>query len=244
MVNLLPESSVVSEPVVVREDLTDPVRTLATTDEQLGQIATRIREVGAYAYDVETTSLDPITAQLVGLALAVSPTESWYIPVQHGDESVTVERIKSALQEVFVDPAIKGYAHHAKYDDHVLYQHGVMVTNMAFDTMIAAYLLGENSVGLKDLSFSKLGIQMTEISELIGSGKNQLMMNMVPLDQVYQYACGDVEATFALVEHFEPRLVEANQVELFEHHRIASDPGPRGYGTDRYCDRHRLSRHV
>ena len=66
--------------------------------------------------------------------------------------------------------------------------------------MIAAYLLGENSIGLKDLAFTKLGIQMTEIKELIGTGKNQLSMNLVDADQAGDYACGDVEATFALME--------------------------------------------
>ncbi|HRA46623.1 MAG TPA: DNA polymerase I [Thermomicrobiales bacterium] len=215
LVNHLPESAVVSEQPVVRETQPDPVRTLVQSDEALASLAERIRATGTYAYDVETTSLNPITANLVGLAIAVSPLESYYIPVQHGDGSVPVSPIRRALQEVLLDPAIQGYAHHAKYDDHVLHQHGIEIGNLAFDTMIAAYLLGEQSVGLKDLAFGKLGIEMTEISELIGTGKSQLMMNMVPLEQVYQYACGDVEATFGLVEYFRPRLTAASQDDLF-----------------------------
>jgi len=77
--------------------------------------------------------------------------------------------------------------------------------------MLAAYLLGETSKGLKDLAFTRLGIEMTEISALIGSGKNQLSMNMVDSREAGDYACGDVEATFALAEVFRPEIAEQNQ---------------------------------
>ncbi|MDQ2684154.1 MAG: DNA polymerase I, partial [Chloroflexota bacterium] len=123
--------------------------------------------------------------------------------------------IARALIPVFQDPNIRGLAHHAKYDKHVLNRYGIEVTNLEFDTMIAAYLLGENSVGLKDLAFSRLGIEMTEITNLIGTGRNQLSMNMVPLEQVSQYACGDVEATFELAEFYRPLLVQQEQEALF-----------------------------
>ena len=216
LVNLLPDAQSGIEKPVVRDRGADPVRTVASSAEELQRIARRISDVAAYAFDVETTSTNPITAELVGLAIAVSPVESWYIPVQHGEGSVTSDQIKTALLPSFQNPKIKGLAHHGKYDEHVLHRYGIDITNLTFDTMIAAYLLGENSVGLKDLSFSKLGIEMTEISALIGTGKNQLLMNMVPLEQVSQYACGDVEATFALVEYFSPKLDEQGQRKLFE----------------------------
>ena len=217
MASNLPESSrasAVSDQERIKT-VVETNRTLAQSDDDLATIARRIGEVRAYAYDVETTSKDPITAELVGLALAVSPTESWYIPVQHGDGSVTPERIAAALGGVFADPAISAYAHHGKYDDHVMRRYGIGVGNLTFDTMIAAYLLGESSVGLKDLSFSKLGIEMTEITSLIGTGRAQLQMQMVPVEQVFQYACGDVESTFGLKEYFAPKLSEFAQDDLF-----------------------------
>src|SRR3954454_7774262 len=120
LVNLLPDAHTNVEKPVVRDRGADPVRAVASSDVDLQRIAERIADVGAYAFDVETTSTNPITAELVGLAIAVSPVESWYIPVQHGDGSVSAEKIKSALLASFQDPKIKGYAHHGKYDEHVL----------------------------------------------------------------------------------------------------------------------------
>ena len=215
LLNKLPESSQATLEPEISIQRAEPVRTTVTTDDGLAQVAARITETGEYAFDVETTSVNPITAELVGLALAASPSESWYIPVQHGDGSVAPERIASQLLAAMQNPKIKGYAHHGKYDQHVLHRYGIDVTNLEFDTMIAAYLLGENSMGLKDLAFSRLGIEMTEISALIGTGRNQLAMNMVPLDQVAQYACGDVEATFELVTYYRPLLAQNNQERMF-----------------------------
>ena len=210
LVNKLPESATLSPSTAMPEHEAS-VRTLVRDRVQLDEVAERVRETGEVAFDVETTSTDPLTAELVGLALAVSPAESYYIPIQHGDGDFSIDDLKDALGPVFVDKGIQGYAHHAKYDMHVLHRAGFEVQNLAFDTMIAAYLLNENSVGLKDLAFSRLGIEMTEIAELIGRGKNQLTMNMVPVEQVSDYACGDVEATFKLVELYRPRIAQAEQ---------------------------------
>jgi DNA polymerase I len=215
LVNRLPEPAGTPERAAPAIDRAAPVRTTVTSDEGMGAIAGRIRETGQYAFDVETTSVNPITAELVGLAIAASPSESWYIPVQHGEGSVDPARIKKHLEPVFQAPEIRAYAHHGKYDRHVLHRYGIDVTNLEFDTMIAAYLLGENSIGLKDLAFSRLGIEMTEISALIGTGRNQLSMNMVPLEEVAQYACGDVEATFELADYYRPLLGASNQEALF-----------------------------
>jgi DNA polymerase-1 len=166
-----------------------------------------MRESGIYAIDVETTSTDPMRAELVGISLAVSPSESAYIPVGHVDaDQLSVEAVFDRLRPVVTDPAITGLAHHGKYDLTVLERAGLTVTNVSFDTMIAAYLLNEKSVGLKDLSFSKLGIEMTEISELIGTGRSQITMDRVEVAAASDYACADVESTFALRNLFETEL--------------------------------------
>ncbi|MGH2534078.1 MAG: DNA polymerase I [Thermomicrobiales bacterium] len=192
------------------------VRKIVRTEEELRAVVDRVREARAYAFDVETTSTNPTRAQLVGIAIAVSPQEGYYIPVGHRDETqLTIDVAREALVPVMVDAAISSYAHHGKYDLLVLQRHGFSVTNLTFDTMIAAYLLGESSVGLKDLAFTRLGIQMTEISALIGTGRNQLTMDYVSGDQAGDYACGDVEATFALTEELGPELAEKGMQDLF-----------------------------
>lgn len=190
-------------------------RTLVDEASELAHVAKRIDKTGVYAIDVETTSVDPMMADLVGIAIAVSPTEAYYIPVGHAEWSnLTVDVIKQAIGPSLANPANHAYAHHGKYDIQVLERHGFEIGNLEFDTMIAAFLLGETSIRLKDLAFNRLGIQMTEISELIGAGKNQLTMNMVSADQAAQYASGDVEATFALVDDLRPQIEAQNQSRL------------------------------
>ena len=198
------------------EERPPSVRTIVNTVADLDRLVARVRETGSLALDVESTALDPMLADLVGIAIAVSATESFYAPVSHdGWSKVSPELIRSKLQPILNNPEIKIVTHHGKYDIQVLRTAGYQVGKVDFDTMIAAYLLGENSVGLKDLAFTKLGIQMTEISELIGAGKNQLSMNLVDADTAGDYACGDVEATFALMELFAPLLGENDQEALF-----------------------------
>lgn len=191
-------------------------RTILRSAAELPSLVERIRDTGAYAVDVETTSTDPMSAELVGISIAVSPEESYYIPVGHATgDRVDLDKTRKHLSPVFSDPNVRAFGHHSKYDLQVLVRHGFPLENIEFDTMLAAYVLCEQNMGLKDLAFTKLGIQMTEISELIGTGKNQRTMNLVPVDEAGPYACGDVEVTFALEEFFRPKIAEQNQTRLF-----------------------------
>ncbi|MBA3336868.1 MAG: DNA polymerase I [Chloroflexia bacterium] len=194
------------------------VRDLANLDSLLA----RFKEVDAYAVDVETTGTDPMRAQLVGIALAVGPAESYYIPVGHATGAqLDPEVVRQALDPLLSDTARQVFAHHGKYDLQVLQRHGYTLGRIDFDTMIAAYLLGEGSARLKELAFNRLGIQMTEITELIGTGRNQLTMDVVPCEDAGPYACGDVEATFELVEPLQALLRERDQLQLL---RVIEQP--------------------
>ena len=202
-----PPIEVVSRPVTSRHTIADP--------ESLQNLVTRIRETAALAIDVETTSTDPHIARLVGIAIAVAPDEAAYIPVGHAaGPSMHLDALRDALNPLLADPAIDIFTHHGKYDLDVLLRHGFDARRISFDTMIAAYLLGESSIRLKDLAFRRLGYQMTEISELIGTGKKQLTMDQVSVDAAAPYACGDVEATFALVAPLQEALQEREQLPL------------------------------
>jgi DNA polymerase-1 len=215
LLNRLPEPRQVTAPAPKIERVPSR-RTVVRTASELSAMVARLNETRSYAIDVESTSTDPMQARLVGIAIAVDPTESYYVPVGHatGDQ-LSIDQVRETLAPVLTDPTFRVLAHHAKYDLQVLGRHGFPVSNVTFDTMIAAYLLGESSVGLKDLAFTKLGIEMTEIARLIGSGRGQLTMDVVPSDQAGDYACGDVEATFALAELFEPLLATQGQDQLF-----------------------------
>lgn len=212
----LHEAAGVAEPAPVTPPK-ETVRTIVRTPDQLDRLIMRIRKTGQIAIDVETTATEPLLAGLVGIAIAVSDVESYYIPVGHltGDQ-LGPDVVRTTLDPVIADEAVRIYTHHGKYDYHVLIRHGYSAKRIAFDTMIAAYLLGESSIRLKDLAFRRLGIEMTEITELIGTGKNQMTMDTVDIDLAGPYACGDVEATFGLVEPLAAGLRERAQTELLE----------------------------
>ena len=192
-------------------------RTIVRSEDQLARLARRVREERRYAIDVETDSLDTQVANLVGIAVGVGPAEGYYIPLRHGagnTDQLSLAEVHAALQPLLIDPTLEAYAHHAKYDMAVLERHGYDLTNLGFETMIAAYLLGETSGRLKDLSFTRLGREMTEIVSLIGTGNKQLSMDMVDSDQAGDYACGDVEATFELAGLFRPEIHQAGMDQL------------------------------
>jgi DNA polymerase-1 len=185
------------------------VRTIIESPEHLEAMVERLRAAEAIAIDTETTALDWMEAELVGLALAVSAHESFYVPLRHpadGNPQLSPEDVLAAVGPVLADARAKLVAHHFKYDLAVLERAGYRPTALWFETMLAAYLLGERKVGLKELAWQKLGIEMTEITALIGTGKNQLSMDMVDSRIAGDYACGDVEATYALMELFRPDL--------------------------------------
>ncbi|MFN8539957.1 MAG: DNA polymerase I [Thermomicrobiales bacterium] len=162
-----------------------------------------------FAIDVESDSIDPIRADLVGIAIATSPTRSYYIPVAHQEgEQLPLDRVRKALKAILADERYPKYTHHGKYDLLVLRRAGLELRGIVFDTMLAAYLMSESSVGLKDLAFTKLGIEMTPIEELIGRGKAQITMDEVDIERTTDYAGADVHVTYRLVEVFAPGIEE------------------------------------
>ncbi len=189
-----------------------------TTPAELDKLVSRLSEASSFAVDTETTSLDAMSAELVGISISTAPGVAWYIPVGHvGGEvpqvprSQALERLRMPLE----DMKLAKFAHNGKYDMNVLAENGVSVHNLTFDSMIAAHLLGEKSLGLKALAFGKLGIEMTPISDLIGSGARQRPMSQVDIKQAAEYSCADADMTRRLVEKLEPELWQQGLWQLF-----------------------------
>jgi len=179
--------------------------------EALNDLASRLAASSGFVIDTETTNTDPRKARLVGLAVAMDGDEGWYVPAEVIAQAGKDHPFLRLLQ----DPHLPKYAHNAKYDLTVLIEHGIPVHNLVFDTMIAAYLLNEKALGLKDLAFTRLGLQMTPISDLIGKGKDQIDMAQVALEKVAPYACADAAVTYRLMRLFEPELREQGLWQLF-----------------------------
>ncbi|UCC88963.1 MAG: DNA polymerase I [Anaerolineales bacterium] len=168
---------------------------IVVTRDALAELVDRLKGSSRFTFDVETTSTDAIIADLVGIALTDAPGRGYYIPVSR------LPSLISMLQPLFADSTLEKIAHNAKYDITVLAQHGLETQGPLFDTMIASWLINPSgNHGLKNLAWARLGVEMTEITELIGSGKNQITMAQVPVEQVAPYACADVDMTTRLVD--------------------------------------------
>ena len=216
LVPKLPETQEDEAPAPLQ--IAEPTRTVIGSQSQLNDLVNEMASSTAIAFDVETTDTDSMRAELVGIALATSPERSYYIPVNHIDLDDRIEDIelRKALDPIFSGRKPEIYAHNGKYDALVIEQAGFARPHISFDSMIAAYLLGDSSVGLKQLAFTRLGIEMTEITELIGRGRSQITMDQTKVTDAAEYACGDVEATYLLTEQLKPELEKRDQLDLLD----------------------------
>ena len=177
------------------------------TEQQLESMMESLIEAKEFAFDTETTSLNPLLAELVGISFSHSEGKAWYVPVGHREGSqLDIEHVLSKLKPIFEDDRISKCAHNANYDLMVLSNYGINVANLGYDTMIAAHLLGKQGLGLKPLSLDMLGIEMTPISDLIGTGKKQITFDMVTIDDAVKYAAADADMTHRLRTTLEQQL--------------------------------------
>ncbi len=205
------------------EEAARPVDYHIVQQSDLHALAQRLGDADFITFDVETDSLDPHTANLVGLALSVREGEGFYIPIGHSGlegntYNVPLDDVRAMIGPFLAAQHIPARAHNAKFDLIVLQRHGFAITNVDFDTMIAAWLInpGRRTYGLKALAFDRLGVEMTPIEELIGAKKrDQRSMADVPVEDVAPYACADVDMTTRLARLLEADLRDMALWDLF-----------------------------
>lgn len=189
------------------------------SEDSLEQMVRHITGSKWLGFDTETTGIDPISCDLVGISLAVKKGEAYYIPVGHktGDPQLALETVREALGSVFADPAVKKAGHSIKYDLIVLKRHGFAINGIAFDSMIAGWVLEPTSkkLGLKTMAEALLNLQMTHIEELIGTGKKQKTMDTVPVSDAAPYAAADAETVLQLMPILKQRLQEQQTENIF-----------------------------
>lgn len=192
---------------------------LIDTAQKLASLKQALDASSLIAFDTETTALDPLQAELVGLSLAVKEGEGYYIPLGHKGEQpqLKVSEVIEALTPALTNPSIEKAGHNIKYDALVLARYGLRVSPLSFDTMIAEWLTNPASrdLGLKDLAGTLLGIRMTRIEELIGRGKNQLTMDEVPIAAAAPYAAADAEVTLRLIPLLKEKMQKTNSTGIF-----------------------------
>ncbi|NMB62925.1 MAG: DNA polymerase I [Chloroflexi bacterium] len=188
---------------------------IVDSKETLSDLVATLEKAQYLSFDTETTSTDPMLADMVGISIATEPGSGFYIPVGHKNVSkqLDLDLIREALNPFFMNSDLRKVGHHLKYDCIILVNHGFTINGLYFDTMIAGWLLEPSSrrLGLKTMSELELGISMTHIEELIGSGKNQLSMADIAVEQVAPYAAADAEVPLKLMKILKERL-EKNQL--------------------------------
>lgn len=189
-----------------------------STEKELMNLAKNLEKAEVLAVDTETDSLDEISAKLVGISLSYKEGEAYYIPVNHDTgNQLPLDMIKKCLGSTFSDRVPK-VGHNIKFDYVILKNAGFNLSPITFDTMVAAYLLNPNARAQKldELAFAELGIEMSKIDDLIGSGKNQLTLNEVPIEKATLYAAEDADLSLRLYYHLLKEMKEGGFVELMD----------------------------
>lgn len=181
-------------------------------DEQI-KLQQRLLQEPIIAFDTENDRLGARNYPIVGMSFAVrqgKQIEAWYVPVDR--ESVKL------WQELLESPTVGKIGHNLKYDYEVLRQSDITLGPIAFDSMIASYLLhpGARQHNLDTLAIQELGHHNISITSLIGTGKEQRAMSAVPLPAVAVYACEDADITYQLYETFAPRIKAESLTRVLE----------------------------
>jgi DNA polymerase-1 len=207
-------------PVAAEEEAPTDYRAVLS-EKDLDALVKRLRKAGSFAFDTETTDIAAMRADLVGISLSTELGKAWYVPVGHqaglGEApQLPLALVLERLGPLFEDVGVEKTAHNGKFDMLVLARQGVWTRGLTFDTMIAAYLLGEGSLGLKWLASKRLGVEMTPITELIGpAGPKQRSMSQVGVEAATSYASADADMTLRLRAQLEEELREQNLWPLF-----------------------------
>ncbi len=187
---------------------------MVTTVAQLEHWLTRINAATLTSIDTETTSLDPMTARLVGISLSVQADEACYIPLAHRytgvPEQLPLQETLEAMKPWLQSEQHKKVGQHLKYDSHVFANHGIRLAGVAHDTMLQSYVLeAHRSHNMDDLADRHLGRTTIKFEQVCGKGASQIGFDEVALDRATEYAAEDAEVTLALHEAMWPRLEAA-----------------------------------
>ena len=205
------ESDETDPPQAVRAE-DHPGYVVVTDEAALEEWLARLEAAELFAFDTETTSLDYMQAEVVGVSFAVAPGEAAYVPLGHdypgAPPQLDRERVLERLRPLLESDRARLLGQHIKYDMNVLANHGIALDGIAFDTMLESYVL-DASAGRHDmdsLAERYLGHRTTRYEEIAGKGAKQLRFDQVPLEQAGPYAAEDADITLRLHQTLWPRL--------------------------------------
>ncbi len=188
--------------------------------DELDEVIDACENADLFAFDLETTSLDALDADIVGMSFAWQPHHAVYVPVAHDDDDapdqLDLDDVLERVTPILEDPDAKKVAQHYKYEWLVLQRYDIEFRGVAHDTMLMSYLLdpGKNSHSLDSIAFDHLNHQTTTYSEVAGSGADQVSFDQVSIDEATPYACEDADITLLVCNKLRdelddhPKLVE------------------------------------
>jgi DNA polymerase-1 len=194
---------------------------LVLTRDDLGALALLLRGSGGFAVDLETTSLEPLRADIVGLSFSAAPHTAWYVPVGHrylgAPEQLPLSEVLAALGPLLVDPALPKYGQNIKYDALVLARAGIELAGIGFDTMVASYVINptRHQHNLTELALEYLGERVTTYQDVAGSGKKQVSFAEVEVEKARDYSGEDADVALRLTRLLAPKIDELGFHALF-----------------------------
>ena len=194
-----------------------------TDKNSLKSFVASIKKGNLLSLDLETTSVDPMQAEIVGLSFSIRPDSGVYIPLQYKDKGKNhfgkdeLSKVMNTVKPILEDSTIPKTGQNVKFDALIYKRHGVIVNGIVFDTMIAAHLSSPEtrSYKLDKLALEFLNYRMVPIEELIGSGRNQITMAEVDLENAAFYAAEDADVALQLTKILEEKLGEHNLLDFF-----------------------------
>jgi len=172
----------------------------------------RLQQAELFAFDTETTSLDYMQAEIVGVSFAIQAGEAAYVPLAHdypgAPDQLNREDVLNALKPLLEDPSKAKLGQHMKYDMNVLANYNIHMQGIAHDTMLESYVLDSTATrhDMDSLSLKYLGMKTIKFEEVAGKGAKQLTFNQVALEQAGPYAAEDADITLRLHQELWPRL--------------------------------------
>ena len=190
--------------------------------DDLAALITKMTAAGRFALDTETTSPHPMRALLVGVSVAWEPHVAYYIPCGHrylgAPPQLARAMVLDSLRPLLENPAVEKIGQNIKYDAIVLARHGIDLKGIAYDTMIASYLLNpsKRSHSLDQIALDFLGHKNVTYEEVAGKGRQQVTFDMVPLEEAVPYACEDADITLLACETLAPEIKNLALQDLME----------------------------
>jgi DNA polymerase-1 len=191
--------------------------------DDFGQWLTQLQQAELFSFDTETTSLDYMQAEIVGVSFAVTPGKAAYAPLAHdypgAPDQLSRDEVLETLRPLLESPAHGKLGHNLKYDMSVLARHGITLAGVHHDTMLQSYVLDSTASrhDMDSLALKYLDITTTHYEEVAGKGAKQISFNQVAIEEAAPYAAEDADITLRLHHCFWPRLcAEPGLRELYE----------------------------